>query len=411
MKRSISRAALAVALSLGTVGLVATTATPAMAAKKSSGGDFSKEFVEAYQPLAKAAEGDPASVTAGIPAMAALIKSPDEKLAGGQLIYNVGAKVKDQALQYQGVKLMIESGKLPAESQGAVYLAAGQIGYNMKDFAAARTYLQQAATIAPNDPQIPAVIAETYVQDKNFPQALASLEQAMKLRAAAGQPATDNDAFRGLAIAANNGMNDQAALWAVRVLESRPRAEYRTEAYKVLSALSRYSKDEELDLLRLMYRADALSMPQQYSAYLETADARRRPAEVQALVEKGIAAGILKSSGSLAADELGIAKGRYATVLKELNADSGSASGTSALAIADTYLGYRKSVEAETLYRKALTGLTGADKDRALTGLGIALADQGKYADAKSTFEQITTGNRSQLAKLWIAYVNDKSAG
>lgn len=412
MKRSISRAALAMALSLGTVGMVAATATPAMAAqkKKSGGGEYSKQFIEVYQPMSKTAETDPASVKAQVPSLTALIASDDEKLAGGQLVYNLGAKTQDQAMQYQGLKLMIESGKLPAESQATVYLAGGQLGYNQKDYANARTYLQQAATLTPNDPAIPATMAEVYVQEKNYAEALNSIDKAMKLRAAAGEAPTDTNAFRGLAIAANNGLNDQAALWAVRVLESRPRPEYRTEAYKVLSALSRYTKDEELDLLRLMYRADALSMPQQYSAYLEQADARRRPAEVKALVEKGIAAGILKPSGSLAADELGIAKTRYDTVLKELNADAASASGMAALNIADTYLGYRKSAEAETLYRKAAGSLTGAEKDRALTGLGIALADQGKYADAKAAFEQITTGNRSQLARLWIAYVNNQSA-
>ncbi len=412
MKRSISRAALAVALSLGTIGMVATTATPAMAAaKKKSGGEYSKEFIELYQPMAKTAEADPASLKAQVPALAALIASPDEKLAGGQLIYNIGAKSQDQVVQYQGLKLMIESGKLPPESQASVYVAGGQLGYNQKDFANARTYLQQAATLTPNDPAIPATMAEIYVQEKNFTEALGAIDKAMQLRAAAGEAPSDANAFRGLAIAANNGLNDQAALWAVRVLESRPRAEYQTEAYKVLSALSRYTKDEELDLLRLMYRADALSMPQQYSAYLEQADARRRPAEVRALVEKGIAAGILKPSGSLAADELGIAKARYDTVLKELNADAASASGSAALNIADTYLGYRKSAEAETLYRKATGALSGAEKDRALTGLGIALADQGKFADAKAAFEQIKTGNRSQLARLWIAYVNGKTPG
>lgn len=409
MKRSFSRTAMVVALSLGTVGMIGMTAAPAAAAKKKESGEYSKDFIAVYQPLAAKVETDAAGAVADIPALSAKIVSPDEKLAGGQLIYNVGTKNNNTAMQYQGIKLMADSGKLPAEQAGKVYLAAGQLGYNAKDFAAARSYLEQAATLMPNDPSVSATLAEVYVQEKNFPAALSMIDKAIEARKAAGQAPSDGDAFRGLAIAANNGLETQAMAWATRVLESNPRPEYRKEAYKVVGALSKLTKDEELDLLRLISRSDSFSVVQQYMAYLETADARRRPGEVQALVQKGVAAGMLKSSNSVAADELAVAKTRYDTVLRELNADSKTASGTSALAIADVYLGYGKAAEAEAMYRKALTSVSGPDKDRALTGLGIALSDQGKNAEAKSTFDQITTGSRAQVAKMWSAYVSGKA--
>ncbi|WP_066556321.1 tetratricopeptide repeat protein [Croceicoccus bisphenolivorans] len=410
MKRSFSRTAMAVALSLGTVGVMGMAASPALAAKKKSGGgEYSKEFIAVYQPLSEKAEADPATAAAEIGTLSATIASADEKLAGGQLIYNLGAKTSNTALQYQGIKLMADSGKIAPEQAGKVFLAAGQLGYNAQDYAAARGYLEQAATLMPADPAVPATLAEVYVQQKDYPQALATIEKAIALRKAAGEAPADTDAFRGLAIAANNGLNDQAALWAVRVIESNPRDEYRTEAYKVLSALSRYTKEEELDLLRLMYRADALSDRRQYMAYLAAADARRRPAEVKTLVEAGIAAGLLTSTDSLAGDELKLASGRYDSVLRELNADAkGSLDGAAALAVGDTYLGYGKGADAEAMYRKAIAAGV-ADKDRALTGLGIALADQGKFDEAKTTFGQVSGASRSQLARLWIAYVNDKA--
>lgn len=410
MKLSYSRVALAAALSLGTVGAMAVTATPALAAKKAAAGQYSKEFITAYQPLSQKVEADPASVAPQLPALKATISSPDEKLIGGQLIYNVGAKTSNPALQYEGIKLMADSGKVAADQAGKVYLAAGQLGFNAKDYAAARGYLTQAATLMPNDPMIYATLAEISVQEKNPKQALVELDKAITLRAASGAAPIDGDAFRGLAIAANNGLNAEAAVWAARVLDANPRAEYRKEAYKIIGATSSFTKDEEIDFLRLLMRADAISIVQQYNAYLEVADARRRPGEVQALVQKGLASGLLKSSGSLAADELAIAKARYDTTLRELNVDSKSASGTAALSIADVYLGYGKAAEAEAMYRKALTTVAGADKDKALTGLGIALSDQNKNAEAKTTFGQITSPSRAKLAKLWISYLNTKGA-
>lgn len=408
MKLSISRAAMAVALSLGVVGMAGAVAEPAYAAKKQkSQGDFSKEFVEAYQPVAEQMEADPAAGKAGIPALLAVVNSPDEKLAAGQVIYNIGAKTQDYDTQYQGVKLMIESGKVAAEQQPMILLAGGQLAYNAKDFPAAQTYLEQAATLSPTNAQIPAILAETYAQQGNNEQALDMLAKAIDMKKAAGEPVTDKEVFRGLAIAANNGLTDQASAWAVRVLQSNPSDQYRGEAYKVFSALSNFTKDQELDLLRLMARDGGLTLRQQYMAYLQAADARRRPAEVQNVIEMGIASGVLEGSG-LANDELTLAKGRYAQTLKELNTDAGrAASADEAMAIADVYLGYDKGAEAEALYAKAISmGI--ANKDAALTGLGMAQVQQGKYVEAKATFDQIVVGNRGNLARLWSAYVDSQ---
>ena len=409
MKRSISRVAMAIALSLGAVGMV-SVATPAVAAKKKAAGKYSKEFIEAYQPIAKASEGeDVSALKAQIPGLAALIASPDEKLAGGQLIFNIGSKLKDQALQYQGLTMMLDSGLLGEDNVGNVTLEAGQLAYNLKDMNAARTYLEAAKQLMPTNADIAAPLAETYVQTNDFDKALALIDDGMKARTAAGLAPDDALAFRGLAIAANNQLKPQALVWAGKVLESNPRPEFRAEAYKVLASLSTFTKDEELDLLRLMDRDNGLSNRIQFMAYLEGADARRRPAEVQDLIEQGLSAGVL-TTGGLVSDELAVAKQRYASTLKEINADSPKSTGNPAAAIADVYLGYGKPAEAEAMYRKALaSGAT--NKDQVMTGLGIALADQGKFAEAKSTFEQISVGNRGKLAKMWIAYVDRKMAG
>ncbi len=412
MKRSISRVAMAMALAIGATGMIAVAA-PAEAAQKKKGasGQYSKEFIAVYQPISTKVDAGDTAVAAELPGLTATIKSPDEMLAGGQLIYNVGAKTGDQALQYQGVKMMADSGKLPEESVGKIYLAAGQLGYNAKDYATARSYLEKAQALMPNDPQISSLIAETYVGEGQFQQGLTMIEKAMAATRAAGQKVDDSIPFRGLAIAANNGLNDQAFKWAMHVLDSSPRAEYRGEAYKVLSALSPFTKEEELDLLRLMARNDGMTVRQQYMAYLQGADARRRPAEVKSIIDMGIADGVLDGSSAIVSEELKVANSRMAQTLKEIDADSKNPQGASeAMAIADVYLGYGKGAQAEALYTKAISmGVT--DKAAALTGLGIAQADQGKYAEAKATFEQITTGNRSTLAKMWISYVNSKNAG
>jgi hypothetical protein len=53
--------------------------------------------------------------------------------------------------------------------------------------------------------------------------------------------------------------------------------------------------------------------------------------------------------------------------------------------------------------------MPGADRATALTRLGIAQAEQGKFAEAKATFAQVE-GARQPIAMLWSAYADQKAA-
>ena len=52
----------------------------------------------------------------------------------------------------------------------------------------------------------------------------------------------------------------------------------------------------------------------------------------------------------------------------------------------------------------------GPSHDTALTREGIAQVRQGKYAEAVSTFEGVTSGERATIAALWKAYAASKAA-
>ncbi|MBC7158750.1 MAG: hypothetical protein H5U21_01715, partial [Porphyrobacter sp.] len=51
----------------------------------------------------------------------------------------------------------------------------------------------------------------------------------------------------------------------------------------------------------------------------------------------------------------------------------------------------------------------GVDRDRNLTRLGIAQAKQGKMAEAKASFEQVS-GVRAPVARMWALYADTKAA-
>jgi len=82
-----------------------------------------------------------------------------------------------------------------------------------------------------------------------------------------------------------------------------------------------------------------------------------------------------------------------------------------ALAAADTFLSYGDAAKADELYTLALSkGGIDADKDRALTRLGMAQVEEGKYADAKATLAKVG-GVRVPIAQLWTVYADQKAAG
>ena len=66
----------------------------------------------------------------------------------------------------------------------------------------------------------------------------------------------------------------------------------------------------------------------------------------------------------------------------------GAANGTAAQNAGDVFLSLGSWAEAEEMYALALQK-GGVDRDRTLTRLGIAQAQQGKKAEARATFEQV----------------------
>ncbi len=98
-----------------------------------------------------------------------------------------------------------------------------------------------------------------------------------------------------------------------------------------------------------------------------------------------------------------------AASLPSLEKDARAANATAVTAVAsgDAFLSYGEAAKAEALYQIAL-GKPGVDQGRALTRLGIAQTDQGKYAEAQATFAKIT-GPRKPIADLWSAYAASKA--
>jgi hypothetical protein len=435
----ISRLALAVAISSGAA--VAIAPTPAFAAKKDKakgGAEYSDGFRKVAAPLQTAMSAATAGLTGNIDdaqMQAAKAKfdaavggdgkaafataeasatTPADKAALGSFIRNYGLISQDKAMMLKGLAMSITSGGLPADQLGKANYDAGVTAYQLKDYATAATYLKAAKDGGYADPsnQIDAVLADSYRRSNNTGAALQMAQDSItKAQASGGRPS--ETALRTALQAAYDGKQvGPATNLAAQLAEYYPSPASWSSAVQVTRAINSLPAQEDLDISRLMARTGSLSSRNDYLGYLQAADPRRLPGESLKIMDQGVSSGKLTASD--VAEYRSLAQGRVsadrnALPSYEKDARAGSASFATINGAADAFLSYDQPAKAEELYKLALPKAPAADKDRVLTRIGIAQSDQGKYAEAQSTFAQITSSTRTPVAKLWMAYVKSKA--
>lgn len=441
--------AMAVALLCGTALGTAALETPAYAKEKAPKQNFSKAFQKVYPavvPLINADPVDEAAVRAVIPDLLAATSTDDDKNATGNVLYSAGSKFDDAALQLQGLDMMIQSGKND-DRLGQLYYAGYQINAGAGNMAAARQSLIKSSelgysfqgrladgttkTVTPGDLRVMA--SETYFDDDQYEAGLADLYGWLMSLDAAGAPIQESWIRKGFATSFNNQLGPQAADFGRLFLKYYPSANVWSDAITVQNNFFTYDSQEQLDLLRLARRTGVLSpdridtskldadrvsalrasLERLYLDYAEAADFRRLPGEVKAILDQGIADGVLKANDVTVADWLNGANTRIASDKADLPAlekDARAGSNLSTIVAAgDAFLSYGEMAKAEEFFSKALT-LPGVDAPRILTRLGIAQTDLGKYDEAIATFAKVE-GNRKQIAELWATYAAQKKAG
>ena len=401
--------ALAVALATGAAVGVTAIEAPAAAQKKEKP-KYSKAFIAAYQPIQaglNAEQTDEAALRAALPAVLASIENEDDRYAAGSAYVGVARKIDDLGLALQGLELMLASGKVEPEQVGQFNLQAGQIAYNRDEYEKARGFLRAAIDAGTSDGNPEGIIAESYFAEERFDEGLAYLEGVIDARSTAGQPVDVTWLQRGLAVAYKAEMKDEAQRFASRYVREHPSDGSWKDAIAILLNTGGYQNPEILDLLRLSRRVGTLDDARLYMEYVDAADYRRLPAEVVAVIDEGMEKGLLTSSDAYVVDTRKQAAERVAADRADMDgllgeARAGGASIRTVLAAGDALLSLGRASEAEEFYAKA-SGMAGAETPMALTRLGIAQFEQGKFAEAEATFNKVE-GARKAIANLWAIY-------
>lgn len=416
--RILSPLALIAVAGVGTAGIHAPAAAQKkpkeQAAPKAS---YSKEFIAAYKPVetqANAAGVDYNTLKASVPTFTAAAQTPDDKLAAGRMVFTIGQKTSDFAMALQGAEMVIASGRADATQQAQFNFVAGQLAYNLKDYAKARTYVDAAIKggYTSNDPEL--FLADAYFAEKQYAPGLKVLSDAIAARKAAGQPVPEAWVKKGLASAYSNNLTAEAHQWALMYAREFPSQTSWGDAIAIAVNTGKYENPEMLDLLRLARRTNTLRTRAMVLEYVDAADARKLPNEVNAVLDAGVAAKLVDNNVQMVKDARTVTASRIAADRAELpaltrDADAAGAKLVTVMAAADTMLSYGRGAEAEKYYAKA-AAMPGANVPLVMTRMGIAQADQGKFADAQATFAKVQ-GPRQQIANLWSLYASQKAGG
>ncbi len=439
-KSVLSRTAMGAALALGLVAGGVMTSQPAFAQKREKapkgGGQMklSADFQKAAMPVSQAidaakakpevvaAKGKPAQLATALAAEKGMIDplfaaatTPEDKFVAGQFAVQLGGLAEDPAMQRRGLQSMIESGKAAPADVPKFQFFIGQLAYQAKDYAGARTALQAAMQAGYKENDVDALLAEAYINDKQPQQGLTILKQAIDAKKAAGTPAPVNWYRRGLGAAYSAKLMNEAAAFSMALVEAYPTTENWGGAITVVREIGQFPAQETLDLMRLMGRTNSYGEERDYIEYIQAADARRLPGEVQKVIQQGTAGGKLRSNDPFVTEAKTISAQRVGPDTASLpalerDARAATATGATVSGAADAFLSYGQAAKAEELYTVAL-GKSGIDQARVLTRLGIAQVDQGKFGPARETLAKVPAGPRKPIAQLWAIYAGQKAAG
>lgn len=418
-------------LSLG--GAVVVGPMPALAAKKESKSDApslkpSPEFLKLYGEVEKLNKAnDFANAKTKIAEAEQAAKTPDDQYLLGTLKLNVGLGLKDESYQRQGLEAMLASGKASPADAPKFHTFAGQFALKANDYDAAIQHLNSAIQGNSAGSAADLLLAEAYfgkgyeniANNQLTPagkqlvlQGLPHLKRAIDIEEAAGKPAPGGWYSRGFRMAALANSPDLPQ-WTAITLKSDPNPDNWRIALRTFQDGNRaMTRDENLDVLRLMAATGALKDQSSYGEYVEAAMKSGLIGEAKSVIDSGRAAGVLSSSqfaDSYQTATAGIAKDK-GSLPADAAAAAKAANGRSAVATANAYLGYGDYAKAAELYRLALQK-GGVDADEVNSRLGIALARSGDTAGAKAAFAAVkSAGVRKTIAEFWTTWLNSRSA-
>jgi tetratricopeptide (TPR) repeat protein len=352
-------------------------------------------------------KNDFANVPAKVAAAQAVASTKEDRYLIGKLQLDAAIAAKDNAAMAAAIDTIASSGYVDASKAAQLYISLGGTFYNAKQYAQAQAAYQKAAAADPRNVEVPGMLAEAIFAQGNKADAATAFQRAIQAQTAAGQK-PDENLLKRATIVAYEAQSPVAVELARQWVTSYPNAVSWRNSIAIYRNLSHPDVEGTLDLLRLMQATGSLTEPGDYGLFARASVEQNNFNEAQAVLDAGIAAKVVNPSDSEFRDLVaGLKAKQKATAADLAVATKTAANGMALLRIGDRYYSMGDYAKAADLYRMA-KGKPGVDAAVADLHLGMALARAGDKAGATAALNAVT-GPRADIAKFWLAYVNQKA--
>lgn len=406
----LSTTALGLALALAPVVLIGIQPADAKKAAEAAKPKYTAA-IQTNVPVAQKAldAGDFAAAKTAIAAAEAGMQTSDDKYAVGQMKLQLGIKTQDQALQGDGIDMLVASGAASPADLPKILNNQAVFAIQARNYAKADAALTQSVQLTPSDADNIAELAEVKNMEGKPTEALPLLDQAIAAKKQAGQVPTEDWYKRSLAIAVNTKSIAAIGKYGMALVQAYPTPTNWRDSLLLYRDNANPDTQAELDIFRLMRVAKALNGERDFYDYANSAFDKGLPGEAAAVIGEGTAANMVGgasraltevktlSTAKIAADRASLAGGATRA--------QSAATGKPAASTADAYLGYGDYAKAAALYQLALQK-GGVDADTVNTRLGIALARSGQKAAAVQAFGAVTGPIRKPIADYWTVWTN-----
>jgi tetratricopeptide (TPR) repeat protein len=318
---------------------------------------------------------------------------------------------QDNAMLAEGLQGSIDSGSTTPEEKLKFQRSLAALAVQKNDVPGAIKVYEAMVAEHPNDADLVVGLGEMYNRAGRTPEAVATIDKAIKAKQAAGQQVEETWYKRALALAYDGKLANQVTPASIALVQAYPTPTNWRDVLVIFRETSGLDDQGNLDVMRLMHDTNALTGERDYFEYAETADKRGLAGEAKSIIDAGTAKGALSTGKAYVKELVAIVTPKVKSdraslpgLEKEGRADK---TGRMAKATADGYLGYGENAKAAELYRLALQK-GGVDAAEVNTRIGIALVRSGDKAGAEAAFNAVQGGKRADIAKFWLAHLSSK---
>jgi hypothetical protein len=385
--------------------------------------NYSKEFIKQYTAAADVLnkKKDAAGAKALFPAVVASVQNDDDRYEAGILAINIGAQLKDLAIQQQGIDLMLASATTPANIKTEYTFRKGAFAYDAKDYAGAEKLMIDAYNLGHRGNNIEFLISNAQSLQNRDKEAMVWLSKAIDASKAAGQP-QKTYLVRAASLSAKAKDFKGASNYYKELLKAENNPDYWHDALVFFDRSLTLNPEETLDLMRLMRVTNGLRFQQEYAQYLDSLSyiGVRYPAEAVSVLEEGFTKGVISRSNVTFSERYKEANARLAEDTATLRGTAGPAKAANAKPMlasltADSFFSHKDYATAKDLYQTALGKGAVLDKDgvdqtdRTRFRLAMSKAMLGDNAGAKADFALVTSANRKAIAEYWVMHLDQKA--